>query len=63
MAVEVHGVWLGWGAGGNSLDDPEGPLVAVGEVDEVHVGRVGGVVVEDVLERGFLPGGVDSGEV
>ena len=48
---------LGWRSAGGwkGLDDPEGPLVLAGNVDEVHVGRVGCVAFANVLNGGLVP--------
>lgn len=54
---------LSWCLIVDGLDDPEGPNVCCWEVDEVHRSGIGCVVLADVGEGGFVPGGLNCSEV
>lgn len=63
VAVEVHRVSLCGGLVGHGLNNPEGPDVGTGEVDEVHGARKRSVALANILDGWFVPGCLDRGEV
>lgn len=56
VPVEVDGVWCPWRrATSYFLNNPKGPRVAVGELDDIEGLGVGVIALDHVLEGGFVP--------